>query len=131
MAADDVFVELDAMMDGDLKLPFFVHDVDIEMIQETMGTDGVPMLLHVLTGSAIGGIAFDDRSFDVIDQFADEFGVKIVVTAHFAGRDLHSDFATEFSAKRIIDANQTFGGDFFDEINFGFAHNENLFLWGL
>jgi hypothetical protein len=101
------------------------------MIQESMGADGVPMLLHVLTGSAIGGIAFDDRSFDVIDQFADEFGVKIVVTAHFAGRDLHGDFATEFSAKRIIDANQAFGGDFFDEINFGFAHNKNLFLWGL
>ena len=56
----------------------------IAALEEAMGADGLPMFLHVLTGSAIGGIAFDNRSFDVIDQFTDEFGVKIVVSAHFA-----------------------------------------------
>ena len=69
-----------------------------------MGADGVPMLFGILTGSAIGGAAFDDGAFERIDEVSDEFGLEVVMAAHLAGGDLDADVSAKIAAEDFIDS---------------------------
>ena len=62
MIADDVFLEVEPMMDRDFEFSVFVHDVHWEAGLKAMFFDRFPMIFLFLTGSAISGATFDDGS---------------------------------------------------------------------
>ena len=118
VAAHDVVFDVGAVLDGDADFALFVHDVDLEHGDEAVALDDLPvvggggaLVLLVLGGVAVGGVALHDGAVNGVDEQADKLGLQVVGVGAFAGGDFDGHTAFGLHAEGFVDFDEGLGAD--------------------
>lgn len=138
VAAHDVVFDVGAVHDGDADFALFVHDVDLEHGNESVALDDFPvvggggaLVLLVLGGVAVGGVALHDGAVHGVDEQTDKLGLQIVGVGAFAGGDLDGHAAFGLHAQGFVDFDEGLWADVAGHVDGGALLNGFLSLSGL
>ena len=77
----------------------------------------LPVLGGLHAVPAVRRVAFDDRPVELFDEFADEFGTKMVRLHRFAGGNLDAELAFRLPFERFVNLHEGIGTDFREEVD--------------
>ncbi len=81
---------------------FFVENIAGRHVEIAVFFDRLPVLGGLHAVSAVRRVAFDDRAVELFDEFADEFGTKMVRLHRFAGGNLDAELALGLPFERFV-----------------------------
>ena len=125
---NDVLLQMEAPFHRDIHLSEFIHDIAGRHGLESMIFDGFPMLLGILTLSAVSRAALDDRAVQLMHQITDQLRMQIVMPSGFAGRNLDAYLSLQFSPQSLIDTHKALRCNLFCKINLCLRHCFTFFL---
>ena len=113
----DVGGDAPASFDRNLDFAVLVLDVAGGDVGEPVLPDRLPMVFGGVARARIGGVAFDDRAVEPLDEVLDERGLEVMRVAAFPGAQFDGHFAVRSGAQRLVDANQAGRADVTGEID--------------
>ena len=75
------------------------------------------MGLGIGASTSVGGITFDNRPADFLNQFLDKVGIQIIVVSRFSCGEFYGNFPGGFATECFIDGYQSIRSDFGCEID--------------
>ena len=83
--------------------------------------DGLPVCIKSIALAGIRRIALHDRAIHFLNKRCDEFGLEVVMSTCFTGRDFYCHAAFCRTTQSFVDTNQRFRRDFFGHIDHRFV----------
>src|SRR5574344_499933 len=105
MITYDIILDVSLVFHWYSEFTIFIHYVDIGNLVKSMFCYGLAMFCGSRTPSFVSCIAFYDGAVHMMDQFSDEFRLKIIMTARLTSADFHSDSAMSLLSKCLINLN--------------------------
>lgn len=106
-----------AALDRKLRLTLGIHDVDRCDGRESVVGRRLQMALRIGPAAAVGRVALDNRTVDLLHQRLDERRLQEVVAARLAGREFDGYLAPGLTAERLVDSDQIVGRNLLEEID--------------
>lgn len=114
MITDEVFLDNFAVWNVENHIfTIGIHDVDIEVFGPTVIFDEFFVLFGAIADTFVGSIALDDSAFDVFDDRAHEFWMKVVLIASFARVHLDGNFTWKGKTELFVNLDDVLGSDIF------------------
>ena len=115
--ADVVDRQLFAVRNREFKFAVRVQNVAGRDFGETVLFERFPVIFSAVAASAISRGAFDERSFDRVDERFDEVRLQEMVAARFAGVNFYRRFAGEFDFEFLEEFERFFRRNRFCKVN--------------
>ena len=115
--ADVVDRRLFAVRNREIEFAVRVPNVAGRDFRETVLFERFPAIFRAMAASAIGRGAFDERSFDRVDERFDEVRLQEMIAPRFAGADFHRRFAGEFDFEFLEEFERFFRRNRFCKVN--------------
>ena len=103
VVAHNVILDVGTVLNGNAHLAVLVHDVHGKDGIKAVLMNGLPMLRHILTGTAISSAALNDCAIHLFHQVADQCGFEVMVVTTFASADFHRHAACCLNSQGFVD----------------------------